>query len=71
MDNLRVAESGKRAARERAIPAERDPHAWTDGRCRRCGMLDTWPGARYACTGITKWQPPCTSTSHSEEPEGS
>jgi hypothetical protein len=43
--------TGARARREATLPASSRPHAYAAGRCVRCLMLETWPGARYACEG--------------------
>lgn len=53
---LQVAETGTPSPnrRVRALPAEARPHEWfADGahqRCHGCGMLDSWAGAKYACS---------------------
>ncbi len=53
---LQVAETGTPSPnrRVRALPAEARPHEWflegAHQRCHGCGMIDSWPGAKYACS---------------------
>lgn len=53
---LSVAASGTPAQHRhiRALPASARPHEWVaDGeghRCQACAMMDSWPGAKYACS---------------------
>lgn len=56
MGLLQVAETGTPSPnrRVRALPAEARPHEWflegAHQRCHGCGMIDSWPGAKYACS---------------------
>lgn len=50
MNTIGLGEASSRPATAARAHGTR-PHVFADGRCTRCQMLSSWPGARYLCEG--------------------